>query len=84
VTNLAWGGPDRKTLYITGDGGLYKVQLKVAGWRQPGSTALGRNVSRSGAHAGPGQSKEVTVDGRLLGSHSTSSGRYLLTERESP
>lgn len=31
VSNCAFGGPDFKTLFITGDGGLYSVQLKIAG-----------------------------------------------------
>lgn len=35
TSNCHFGGPDLKTLFITGDGGLYKVQLKVAGRRRP-------------------------------------------------
>jgi gluconolactonase len=35
ASNCHFGGPDGKTLYITGDGGLYKVQLKVAGRNRP-------------------------------------------------
>ncbi len=31
TSNCIFGGPERKTLYITGDGGLYKVEMKVAG-----------------------------------------------------
>lgn len=34
--NCHFGGPDLKTLYITGDGGLYKIDLLVAGRRRPG------------------------------------------------
>jgi gluconolactonase len=31
VDNCVFGGPDLKTLYITGDGGLYSIQLKIPG-----------------------------------------------------
>lgn len=31
VTNVAFGGPERKTLFITTTGGLYSVELPVAG-----------------------------------------------------
>jgi gluconolactonase len=33
--NCHFGGPDLKTLFITGDGGLYKINLLVAGRRRP-------------------------------------------------
>jgi gluconolactonase len=32
VTNLAFGGPDKKTLYITAGKSLFKLKTKVAGW----------------------------------------------------
>jgi gluconolactonase len=35
ASNCVFGGPDRKTLYITGNGGCYKVPLLVAGRRRP-------------------------------------------------
>jgi len=31
VSNVAWGGADRKTLYITGGGSIYRVRLSIAG-----------------------------------------------------
>ena len=31
VANLAWAGPDRKTLYITASTSVYRVQLNIAG-----------------------------------------------------
>jgi gluconolactonase len=31
TSNVAWAGPDRKTLYITGSEGIFRVHLKVAG-----------------------------------------------------
>jgi gluconolactonase len=41
TSNCHFGGPDLKTLFITGDGGLYKVQLKVAGRRRPNWPTVG-------------------------------------------
>lgn len=34
--NCHFGGPSNKTLFITGDGGLYKIDLLVAGRNRPG------------------------------------------------
>ncbi len=31
TSNVAWAGADRKTLYITGSDGIYRVHLKIAG-----------------------------------------------------
>jgi gluconolactonase len=31
VSNVAWAGPDRKTLYITASTSIYRVHLKIAG-----------------------------------------------------
>ncbi len=31
VANVAWGGADRKVLYITGSEGIFRVHLKIAG-----------------------------------------------------
>ena len=31
VSNVAWAGPDRKTLYITASTSIYRVRLKIAG-----------------------------------------------------
>ncbi|MEO7779134.1 MAG: SMP-30/gluconolactonase/LRE family protein [Fibrobacteria bacterium] len=47
TSNLVFGGPDGKTLFITGDGGLYKVKLKVAGRKRPGATGIGLPRSRT-------------------------------------
>jgi len=32
TTNLAFGGQDKKTLYVTAGKSLFKIQIKVAGW----------------------------------------------------
>jgi gluconolactonase len=31
TSNVAWAGPDHKTLYITGSDGIFRVHLKIAG-----------------------------------------------------
>jgi gluconolactonase len=31
VANVAWGGPDRKTLYICASSSVYRVRLSIAG-----------------------------------------------------
>ncbi len=40
TSNCVFGGSENKTLYITGDGGAYKIVLKVAGRKRPGTTNL--------------------------------------------
>jgi gluconolactonase len=40
ASNCVFGGSDNKTLFITGDGGAYKIPLKIAGRKRPGSTHL--------------------------------------------
>jgi gluconolactonase len=35
ASNCVFGGPENRTLYITGDDGCYRVQLKVAGRKKP-------------------------------------------------
>jgi len=42
VDNCHFGGKDWKTLYCTGDGGMYSLDLKIPGraWPQTGTTAL--------------------------------------------
>jgi gluconolactonase len=38
--NQCFGGTDFKTLYVTGNGGLFKIQLNVKGRRRPGSATF--------------------------------------------
>ncbi|MDB5104199.1 MAG: Gluconolactonase [Fibrobacteres bacterium] len=40
TSNCAFGGPGGKTLYMTGDAGAFKLQMKVAGRKRPGTTSL--------------------------------------------
>jgi gluconolactonase len=42
AANCAFGGPDNKTLYLTGNGGAYKINLKVAGRKRPDLTSAER------------------------------------------
>lgn len=36
VSNVTFGGPDMKTLFFTGDGGLYSIPVKIPGRVRPG------------------------------------------------
>lgn len=73
ASNCHFGGPDGKTLWITGDGGLYKIQLKVAG-RQipqwPTTTAVrdyrfSKPVARTGASLLWKEGRLLLVDSRF-------------------
>jgi sugar lactone lactonase YvrE len=52
ASNCHFGGPDLKTLYITGDGGLYKVDLLVAGRRRPNWPTAARPIPLPAAGRG--------------------------------
>lgn len=51
VSNCTFGGPDGKTLFMTGDGGLYALKLKIPGRTRPYTG----NVSRLRSNAGQGR-----------------------------
>lgn len=36
TANMAWGGPDRKTLYITATDSVYRIHLNIPGAKMPG------------------------------------------------
>jgi gluconolactonase len=63
--NCAFGGSDLKTLFITGDGGLYSLKVKVAG-RPPaqGPVSLRLNSIKASVGSIPTDSRDVR--GRLL------------------
>lgn len=42
TSNCAFGGTDGKTLFITGNGGAYKIPMKVKGRARPGSVSVMR------------------------------------------
>jgi sugar lactone lactonase YvrE len=52
--NAVFGGPDMKTLYITGDGGLYSIRLKI-----PGRPPVGVPVSIRATS--PAKANEIRV-----------------------
>ncbi|HKP95328.1 MAG TPA: SMP-30/gluconolactonase/LRE family protein [Fibrobacteria bacterium] len=54
ASNCHFGGADGKTLFITGDGGCYKVGLKVAGRLRPGQAGSGLSRFRIGSASAPG------------------------------
>ena len=65
VSNCVFGGPGSRTLYMTGNGGAYKVELKVAGRKRPGTSRIARLPLRiSGLAARP---RIFSVAGRDLG-----------------
>ncbi len=45
TSNCIFGGPEGKTLYITGDGGLYKVEMNVKGRKKPWLQENSTNIS---------------------------------------
>jgi sugar lactone lactonase YvrE len=52
VSNIVFGGPDLRTMYFTGDGGLYSLRMKIPGRVRPGYTtsirAPARRLTRQG------------------------------------
>ena len=57
ASNCVFGGPDDKTLYITGDSGVFKIRLKIPGRAKPGFAGVkererlvyhGNSTSRGG------------------------------------
>lgn len=63
TSNCAFGGPDNKTLFLTGDGGVYSVRLKVAGRKAPGfQTGILRRAGR-GSASGSGQIRVAGISG---------------------
>ena len=65
ASNCAFGGIDGKTLFITGNGGAYKVQMKVKGRTRPGSTSLQRALLLRPA-AAPSAREGFALDGRKI------------------
>ncbi len=46
IDNCHFGGAERKTLYCTGDGGLYSLELKIPGRLAPAATPVGVRPER--------------------------------------
>lgn len=45
ISNCAFGGPENRTLYMTGGSGVYKVELLVPGRRYPVTVSIRNNKS---------------------------------------
>ncbi|MEO6094593.1 MAG: SMP-30/gluconolactonase/LRE family protein [Fibrobacteria bacterium] len=78
ASNCHFGGPNRKTLFITGDGGCYKVELKVAGRLRPGFPIGVRLPRMAGSPIRTGMRRGRS--GGVLGT----SGIYFLDTRFNP
>ena len=63
--NAVFGGSDMKTLYITGDGGLFSIRLKVPGVSRYSSSAVQPRLPGSGKQ-GSLETQSRDVRGRLL------------------
>jgi gluconolactonase len=74
VANLAWGGPDFRTLYLTATRSVYRVSTKVGPRREPYMTAAGRAAGAAlssmtetrpaSPSAPPPIAKDLTLDPR--------------------
>ncbi len=58
ASNCTIGGPDKKTLYITGNGGTYKVQLRVGGRKRPEGVV---SIFHRDAHLAPSRHLDLTA-----------------------
>lgn len=53
ASNCVFGGPEGKTLFITGEGGVYAVRLKVAGRKPPAPSPVLARKSEAAARFRP-------------------------------
>lgn len=65
VSNAVFGGPDMKTLYITGDGGLFAIRLKVAG-RPSAVTPTSLRAALAARKMAPATERLRDVMGRMV------------------
>ena len=66
-SNQAFGGPENKTLYITGNGGCFKIQLNIAGRVRPvGPIAIHPILPRKGMDAAGPRTDGRNVQGRWI------------------
>jgi gluconolactonase len=70
TSNCVFGGSDNKTLFITGDGGAYKIPLKIAGRKRPGPTALRPGFPGSLKAQARGATAAYTLLGRKVAARS--------------
>jgi sugar lactone lactonase YvrE len=65
VDNCTFGGADLKTLYMTGDGGLFSLRVKIPGRPDPKATALRGTATRSKILTAP-TTEARDLRGRLI------------------
>ena len=78
ITNLAFGGADFRTLFMITDKGLYKLPMKVKGYKTGSpSVSLGKSIGAgSGPTARPSQAKPgYRADGRKAALRPRNGGR---------
>ena len=63
TSNCVFGGKDFKTLYITGNGGAYKIALKVAGRKRPHATRI---IPRKSLQSAPGSLENGQTQGMII------------------
>ncbi len=80
VQNMAFGGPDRTTLYITGKTVIFSLQTLVSGRSTTGKTGILPRYSQQPRQVSPREKPSSTftggiwtLDGRLLRGHNFSS-----------
>ena len=72
VANLAWGGPDFRTLFLTATHSVYRIETKVGPRREPYMSAHARGAAaassgaetRPAAASPPTLAKDLTLDPR--------------------
>lgn len=82
VSNMIFGGPDLKTLYFTGDGGLYSIRVKVPGVDRFTTTAIrtihpGRTPSTRSPLSSPASAGARDIRGRATPSSGDQTGPAL-------
>ena len=63
VANLAWGGPDFRTLFLTATQSVYRIETKVGPRREPYMTAVrgGGVAASAGAETRPAAASPLTL-----------------------
>ncbi|HEX2612323.1 MAG TPA: SMP-30/gluconolactonase/LRE family protein [Fibrobacteria bacterium] len=64
--NCVFGGPDLKTLYITGDGGLFSIPLKIPGVPAGQVTAIHRGLAPMKSRPNASSEEFRDLRGRML------------------
>jgi gluconolactonase len=65
IDNCHFGGAEGKTLYCTGDGGAYSIQLKIPGRKWAAAQPTTAILARRGMLTSPQQARSYRADGRF-------------------